>query len=145
MKKGIAISTVAALASVLAAGLLSGCSSSAGISGSVTATEVAPGVYEYSEFVVVNNPSLADDIQIVKMYTDFVGDLMRATVTLVSKESDTQSVLYNFSWFDGQGVELDAGSTPWLNLVLYGNDAVTVQGVAPNPSARTFKLKLRTE
>ncbi|HPJ72967.1 MAG TPA: YcfL family protein, partial [bacterium] len=108
MKKGIAISTVAALASVLAAGLLSGCSSSAGISGSVTATEVAPGVYEYSEFVVVNNPSLADDIQIVKMYTDFVGDLMRATVTLVSKESDTQNVLYNFSWFDGQGVEIDA-------------------------------------
>jgi len=133
------------LALPLAALIAVGCSSTAGIEGSVSATEVAPGVYEYSEYVVVNNPSLADDIQIVKLYTDFVGDLMRATVTLVSKDSDTQSVKYSFGWFDEQGVELDMDSRPWLSLVLYGNETKTVQGIAPNPSAKKFKIKLRTE
>jgi len=137
------LSLLAVLA--LAAGILGGCSSTAGIEGSVTATEVAPGVYEYSEYLVVNNPSLADDIQIVSLHTDFVGDLMRATVTLVSKDSDTQSVKYSFSWYDSQGVEIDMDSRPWFSLVLYGNETKTVQGIAPNPSAKKFKIKLRTE
>lgn len=141
MKRSLCLVLALPLAALIAAG----CSSTAGIEGSVSATEVAPGVYEYSEYVVVNNPSLADDIQIVKLYTDFVGDLMRATVTLVSKDSDTQSVKYSFGWFDEQGVELDMDSRPWLSLVLYGNETKTVQGIAPNPSAKKFKIKLRTE
>ncbi len=135
------------LSSVLLLGIavISGCSSTAGIEGSVTATEVSPGVYEYSEYMIVNNPSLADDIQIVSLYTDFVGDMMRATITLVSKESDTQNILYSFSWYDAQGVEIDFDARPWLSLQLFGNETKTVQGIAPNPSAKKFKIKLRTQ
>lgn len=125
----------------MAAGL-SGCASTAGIEGSAEGPGPS-GSGQYSSYVVVNNPKMARGIQIVDLETGYAGDLMKANVTLVSKYSDTQNFKYKFSWFDADGVEIDADSTPWIPMVLYGNESKTIQGVAPNPTAKKFKIKLR--
>lgn len=122
-----------------------GCrSASSGIEGSSTVVMDADGGTQFSEYVVVNNPKVARGLQIVTLSQEFVGDILRAQVTLASKYSSTQHYQYRFTWFDEGGVELDPGSRAWLPLMMYGNETRALQGVAPNPSARQFKINIRT-
>jgi len=129
---------------VLAAFAVTGCATkTSGIEGSASATWGPEGDMQMSKYVVVNNEDVASAVQIVDLKTAFVGDLMRASVTLVSKKSDTQKLQYKFAWFDPNGMEVAPDASPWKPLMIYGNETKTIQGVAPNPSAREWKVKLR--
>lgn len=145
MSKIRKLAVAAALLALPALMLFPGCRSTAtsGIEGSSTVMLDAEGGTQYSEYVVVNNPRVARGLQIVDLSQQFVGDILRAQVTLASKYSKTQNFKYRFSWFDEVGVELDAGARPWLPLIIHGNETKTLQGVAPNPSARQFKINIR--
>ncbi len=145
MKKIQYTAALFALLAIPALMLFPGCrSTTSGIEGSSTVMRDADGGYQYSEYVVVNNPKVARGLQIVDLDQQFVGDILRAQVTLASKYSKTQNFRYRFSWFDETGVELDAGARHWLPLIMYGNETKTLQGVAPNPAARQFKINIRT-
>jgi len=122
---------------------LAGCSSTAGIEGSTTAVRDESGNTAYSNLMVVNNPKLAGKIQIADIQTEMVGGLMKTQVNLISKYSKNVNIKYKFSWFDADGMEIDANADAWTPLMLYGNESKTVQGVAPNPTARKFKIKIR--
>ncbi len=145
MKKISTLAVAAALIALPVLVLLSGCrSTTSGIEGSSTVMMDTDGGYQYSEYVVVNNPKVARGLQIATLSQEFVGDILRAQVTIVSKYSKTQQYQYRFSWFNENGVELDAGARHWIPFQMYGNETKTLQGVAPNPSARQFKINLRT-
>ena len=122
--------------------LLMGCATS-GIEGKAKAITSPSGDTQLSKFVVVNNPKLARGLQIVDMQQSYAGDLLKAQVTLVSKYSKTLNVQYKFSWFNEQGIEINPDGGPWTPLVLYGNETKSLQGVAPNPSAKEFKIQIR--
>lgn len=117
--------------------------STSGIEGTASSIETPEGNMQVSKFVIVNNPRVARGIQIVDLKTSYVGDLLKAQVTLVSKYSKTLSFQYKFAWFNKDGVEIDPDSEPWTPLILYGNESKTIQAVAPNPAAREFKVKIR--
>lgn len=145
MKKIISLTAVAALLALPVLVLFPGCSSTtSGIEGSSTMMMDADGGYQFSEYVVVNNPKVARGLQIVNLSQEFVGDILRAQITLASKYSKTQQYQYRFAWLNESGVELDAGSHSWIPFIMYGNETKTLQGVAPNPSARQFKINIRT-
>ncbi len=145
MKKISTLVVAAALLVLPVLVLFPGCrSTTSGIEGSSTVMMDADGGYQYSEYVVVNNPKVARGLQIVELSQEFVGDILRAQITLASKYSSTQQYQYRFAWFDENGVELDAGSRAWIPFIMYGNETKTLQGVAPNPSARQFKINIRT-
>lgn len=120
-----------------------GCSSTAGIEGSMSATTGQGGQTAYSKYVIINNDSLARDIQIVDMKSDFVGNLLRAQVSLVNKDNDTINFQFKFSWFEESGREIDPDTDAWTPVTLYGNESKSLQGVAPNPNAKEFKIKIR--
>jgi len=122
--------------------ILSGCSSSAGVQGTSALMEEGYGDIGHSEYVIVNNPKVARGLQIVDMATKYVGNLLMANVTLVSKYSDTERYKYKFSWYDEDGLELDPEAYPWIPLTMYGNETKTIKGIAPNPAARQFKVNL---
>ena len=44
---------------------------------------------------------------------------------------------------DAEGAEIDPDGDPWRPLVLHGKETRTIQGVAPNASATSFKLRVR--
>lgn len=135
--------TMALLLAIGGAAVLSGCATTAGIEGSAATTWGPDGERQTSKFVVINNEKLAKGIQIVDMKSGFAGDLMKANVTLVSKNTDTLSFQYKFAWFDLQGMEINPDAGAWKPLILYGNETKTIQGVAPNPTAREYKIKIR--
>lgn len=120
-----------------------GCSSTAGIEGSMSATAGQGSQTEYRKQVIVNNKSLARNIQIVDMKSDFVGNLLRANVSLVNKDNDTIHIQFKFSWFEESGREIDPDTDTWTPVILYGNESKSLQGVAPNPNAKEFKIKIR--
>lgn len=134
--------------SCLAVGsVLTGCATkkTSGIEGAAAIVETPEGDMQSSKYVIVNNPKLARGIQIVDLKSSFVGDLLKAQVTLVSKYSSTLRFQYKFAWFNKDGIEIDPDASPWKPLIMYGNESKTVQAVAPNPSAREFKIKIRAQ
>ncbi len=143
-KKKVLTGCLAVLPLLGVAGLiLSGCSSTAGVQGTSAYMEEGYGDIGHSEYVIVNNPKVARGLQIVDMATKYVGNMLMASITLVSKYSDTENYQYKFAWFDADGLELDPESNTWIPFTMYGNETKTIRGVAPNPAARQFKINLR--
>lgn len=120
-----------------------GCSTTAGIEGSMSAATGQNGQTVYRKNVIINNASLARNIQIADMKSDFVGNLLRAHVSLLNKDNDTMNLQFKFSWFDENGREIDPDTDAWTPVILYGNESKSLQGVAPNPNAKEFKIKIR--
>jgi len=130
------------LAIALTAFSASGCTTS-GIEGTATAVTGPDGQITYTKYVIINNKKLARGIQIVDLRPDFAGNVLRASVSVVNKYSRTLNFQYKFSWFDENGHEIDPDSDAWTPVVLYGNESKELQGVAPNPSTKEFKIKIR--
>jgi len=132
------------LAGCVALMIGSGCATkTSGIHGSAATTQSPEGMLQSSKYVIIDNSKLARGLQIVDLKSQFVGDLMKVQVSIVSKYSKTLDFQYKFLWFDTQGMEINPGSLPWTPLTLFGNESKTVQAVAPNPSAREFKINIR--
>jgi uncharacterized protein YcfL len=129
-------------AALLAAVAIAGCASTSGIEATGKTTWSDEGARELAQHVIFNSRSLAGDLQIVDLQSDRAGDLMRAQVSLRSKDRDTVKAQYRFEWYDLQGMEINANSA-WKPLMLYGRETATVKGVAPDTRAKTFKLKVR--
>ncbi len=99
--------------------------------------------YASSPYVVLDDPSLANQISIVNVAHDKVGKLMRAHVTLKSNRARSLRLRYRFSWYDTNGMEIDGTGQPYRDLIIQGRDAVSVTSVAPSPYAEEFKISVR--
>lgn len=121
---------------------IAACASTSGIEATGTTTWSDEGARELAKNVIINSRSLAGDLQVVDLQSDRAGDLMRAQVSLRSKDRDTVKAQYRFEWFDLQGMEINANSA-WKPLMMYGRETTTVKGVAPDTRAKSFKLKIR--
>jgi len=120
-----------------------GCSTTAGLEAGGKKSWNQEGAPELSKNVVINNSSLASDLEIVDMKNSMAGNMMKAQVSLRSRDRDTVSIQYRFDWFDAQGMEINANTGAWKPLIIYGRESRTIQGVAPDPRAHEFKLKIR--
>lgn len=139
-KSAIAAMFVGCLLAALCSG---GCSTTAGIEATGKTVWNQDGAPELNKQVIINNRSLAKDIEVSDMKSALAGDLMRAQVSLRSRDRDTVNIQYRFAWFDPQGMEIGANTGAWKPFIVYGRETRTIQGVAPDPRAREFKLQIR--
>lgn len=95
--------------------------------------------------VVVNNTSLGRDIVVTDTRVAQAGDILQAGVTIVSQTGSTLPLQYKFVWIDAKGFEINPDSGTWKPLTLYGKETRQIQGVAPNPAAIEFMLKIRRD
>lgn len=133
------------IASVLAFVILGlcGCASTAGIDATGKKTWNQDGAPGLDTKVVINNSSLARNIEIDAIDSAMAGNMMRAQVSLHSKDRDTVSIQYRFAWFDIQGIEINPNAGAWKPFLLYGREKRTIQGLAPDPRAKEFKISIR--
>jgi len=144
LKNGYRAAGVMLIAGCMAATLyLSGCSTTAGTEATGKTTWNQEGAPELSKNVIFNNNRLAGNIEIVDMKSFMAGNMMMAQVSIHSRNRDTVPIQYKFAWFDVQGMEIGANSGAWKPYLVYGRETRTIQGVAPDPRAREFKLKIR--
>jgi uncharacterized protein YcfL len=132
-----------AMAALIASLGLVGCSTTAGVEATGKVAWDEQGARTLEKNVVFNNSGLKGDIQIVDIKSAMAGDILRAQATLRSKDKDSLPFQYRFEWYDAGGLEINSGAGSWKPLMLYGRETKTIQGVAPDPRAKEFKLKIR--
>ncbi|MBE1274236.1 MULTISPECIES: YcfL family protein [Enterovibrio] len=93
--------------------------------------------------VVLGNEVLGKSLEFGNAKTSEVNERLLAQVMVTNKSSESQNLQYRFNWYDEQGLEVDSGKSPWRQFIVYGNDTVTLQGVALNPNAKNFRVSLR--
>ncbi|HBM16516.1 MAG TPA: hypothetical protein DD381_09285 [Lentisphaeria bacterium] len=91
----------------------------------------------------VNYKNSPVDIKVLDTKSKFVNGLLKVNMQLENGISNPYTLEYKFSWFDSDGMEVDEGSTAWMPIYLNGRETRTIQGLAPNPSAKSFKIKIR--
>jgi len=120
-----------------------GCAGTSGTQARSVAITGPEGETDYSTYISADNSRLARRMAVVRFDRADIGGLLRAAVTLQSRTSDTEAIQYKWTWFDSKGFEVSSSAQPWQPLLVYGMQTTSVQGLAPNPSVKDFKLHLR--
>ncbi len=134
MKRMTTLSGAVLLTAALAA--LTGCVETAG-------TTVTTDHMTGSSLVMEDSTRLRDQIQMLKVNYDEVNGLKRVHITLQSSKHRRLRLNYRIAWFDANGMEVDAATKTYRNLILEGRDTVTVTGLANSPACVTSKLRVR--
>lgn len=96
------------------------------------------------QYIDVQNTKLGKGLAVTDVKTDLTGNnLMRATVTVQSKLNKTRNLQYKFAWFDDSGMEVEIDKDPWNPLTINGKEKKTLQALAPNSAAKSFKVRVR--
>ena len=126
----------------LVAALAAGCASP-NTSG-ITVGEEADADGVMQQILQVDNAKLAKHLKVDDVTTGQTKNgLMKASVKLTSRMNKTCVAQSKFAWFDETGAEIDPDTDPWRPLVLNGKETRTIQGVAPDARAVSFKLRIR--
>lgn len=104
-------------------------------------------VLDQTRNVVIDRRHMIGDVEIIDINRARVRDVLSVKIALrispKSKDPDMVPLLYNFEWFDAQGTEIPANSVQWAPLMIFGRETQIIKGVAPDPRARDFKLKIQ--
>lgn len=121
----------------LALALAAGCSTTAGTSVVLNHETGSSALYE-------GNTRLHNAVAVTGVTYDKVpAGLNRANFQLTSLVQRELHLQYRISWYNSEGMEIDAESRTYRPLLLQGMDAVTVTGVANSPSAVTSRIRIR--
>jgi len=91
----------------------------------------------------VNFKNSPVDVKILDTRSRFVNGLLMVNTELESGYSNPYRLEYKFSWYDSAGMDVEPARSAWIPFYLNGRETKTIQGLAPNPSAKAFKIKFR--
>ncbi len=91
----------------------------------------------------VNYKNSPVDIKVLDTRSKYVNGLLKVNMELENGLSNPYNLEYKFSWFDASGMAVDPAGSAWIPIYLQGKETKTIQGLAPNPSAKSFKIKIR--
>jgi uncharacterized protein YcfL len=119
--------------------IVAACSSTSGM----VATHKSGGDPQFAKHLEIHNSALEGDIIISDMKMRRTGGLLEVQVTLANQTGSDQNVQYRFAWFDDDNFEVDKDAGAWTALLMHGNELKTMNAIAPNPRASTYKLQVR--
>ena len=99
--------------------------------------EKSTGIIEYHSVQIESRLAITD------LRQRKVGDILQVSVDLRNNWKWKLDFQYKFRFFDKNGFEVDPDGRAWTPIVITGNEVATVQAMAPNPSAETFRIVVR--
>ncbi len=105
-----------------------------------SASDIPPAERQYQTYLESRKPALLRQIGIVEVGHSSAGNIMRSQVGLRNRGSSAAQFKYKFRWFDKNGMELDAEGSPWVPSSILPGDIIRVQGLAPSPAAKSFRV-----
>lgn len=114
------------------------CACSSGTVGSIDRTEQG-----FASNINYNSTLLATRLKVSDIRSRKVNNIMQVSVDLHNHWDVDLDFEYKFKFFDKDGFEVGSDGRPWTPIVLTGNETASVQAVAPNPSAETFKIYVK--
>ncbi|GAA4878907.1 YcfL family protein [Ferrimonas pelagia] len=113
--------------------LLSGCSS---ITAGVAARSDQPNLR-------IDSSSVAREVSIEQVQKRRVGDFLQGSAVLISRVSTDRYLQYKFTFFDSDGMVVEADSTSWRPLNLHGGERRPVTATSNSPYATDFEIYVR--
>tara|TARA_R110002167_G_scaffold30991_7_gene102252 strand:+ start:599 stop:1015 length:417 start_codon:yes stop_codon:yes gene_type:complete len=107
-----------------------------------TATVVVDG-NDATQIIETNSGILSDSLRISNTHTGYVGDLLKVQATITNDSNDDLDFRYKFKWLDKNGFEIAVDGRPWTPMLITPYESKSVQAVAPNPTANSFKILLQ--
>lgn len=98
---------------------------------------------EFASFIEYNSAQIQSRLTIVDIRQRKVGDILQVSADLQNDWKWQLDFQYKFRFYDKDGFEVNPDGRQWAPIVITGNDIATVQAVAPNPSATSFKIIVR--
>lgn len=95
------------------------------------------------KYQVITAGDTKDRLDVLKVATARAGDLAKASVELQNDSNFSYTFEYRFKWYDAAGMELNPDSTGWTPVAVMAHETKSLQALAPNPTAATFKLFLQ--
>lgn len=95
------------------------------------------------KYQVIATGDTEDRLRILNVAAAKAGDLSRASVEVMNDSNFAWKFEYRFKWYDANGMEINAESTAWTPVAIMGKETKSLQALAPNPTAATFKLFLQ--
>ena len=135
MKQSMTLSICCAVVVMVILGCQTPCTSGA----EIDVREGAPACLRWDDSMSSPRLELAEAPVIMK--TEF--GFLRGNVRVRSCMTHDFAFQYKFCWFDGNGLEVMPGKGIWEQKTIHGNEALTLSGVAPDPSAVRFTMRLR--
>lgn len=102
---------------------------------SVTQTEEGQ-----QQIIESNSGFLSASLEIVDTKIGSAGDLMRVQATIRNSSRSALNFRYKFKWLDKDGFEIALDGRPWTPLAITPYESKSVQALAPNPTAKSFKI-----
>jgi uncharacterized protein YcfL len=112
----------------------------------VNTTETAQPVFQrnlVSEKRVITDASLARKVQILGVnVSDGPGGFLKVQAEVQNTTGRYQRFAYKWEWFDKDGNLIEGPAAVSIIREVEGKESLFINGVAPNPAARDFRLKL---
>jgi uncharacterized protein YcfL len=121
------------LALIVVGALATGCQSTTPTTGSV----------EKTKYEVIATGDTESRIDVLNVATGKAGDTLKASVEVKNDSNFNYTFEYRFKWYDGAGMEINPEGTAWMPVAIMAQETKSLQALAPNPSAASFKLFLQ--
>ena len=129
-------------AAFAAAAILAGCQSP--VTSGMHASVAVDGEVAIDASLATDNSGVARHVSLVGVSTQLLGNgLLKVQARLASNDHRDYSVQYKFRWYDAHGMEIAAGTRPWLPLVIHGGEIVQPEGVSPAQGVTAVVVEVR--
>lgn len=92
---------------------------------------------------IISDGDLSDIARIIGVNESTVGgDLLKIQVEVFNTDGDMKTFNYRFEWYDMDGMIVHTPTSIWKQATIEGKESRMLTGVAPNPRAKDFRLKL---
>lgn len=91
---------------------------------------------------VITDSSLSGKVAIVGINSAMTpGGLLKVQVEVENHTHSLQRFLYNFEWFDANGMQVNNIISASVPEQIEGKESKMIYSIAPNPSCRDFRVK----
>ncbi len=124
---------------VLSALAVTGCSTTVN---SVENAQKSGQRYPVADKRVVTDSSLNSKVYIVGLNSATTpGGLLKVQVELENHTGSTQRFLYQFEWFDANGMQINNIVSAAIPEQIYGGENKFIYSVSPNTNCKDFRVK----
>tara|TARA_R110002072_G_scaffold622_5_gene4799 strand:+ start:7454 stop:7870 length:417 start_codon:yes stop_codon:yes gene_type:complete len=96
-----------------------------------------------TQIIETNSGVLSDNLRISDTNIGYAGNLLKAQVTITNDSDEHLDFRYKFKWLDKDGFEIAVDGRPWTPMLITPFESKSVQAVAPNPTANSFKILMQ--
>ncbi|MFG0886027.1 YcfL family protein [Vibrio sp. CJQ_6] len=93
--------------------------------------------------VLIGDNVLAGRLQIEDIATTAFDGHTRGVVRLLSNYRGDQHLQYRFYWYDDEGLEVNTQPSPWKQVIIRGEETVSLSEVSVNPNGTQFRVQIR--